>query len=214
MTTRAMDAALPSQDQDVIARLLAGDEQTFVTLVARYQRAMLGVASTFTSNRALAEEIVQETWMGVLVGLSRFEGRSSLKTWIFHILANRARTRANREARSVPLSSLGDEADGGEPIMDAARFDNRGMWAVPPRRWELDTPEAIVSRAETLAQVERAIDALPPRQRAVVLLRDVEHLDPDEVCAMLQLSEANQRVLLHRARAAVRAALDLELGRA
>lgn len=208
-----MAIAVPHPEGDVVARLIAGDEPTFAALIDRHHRAMLGVASTFTTNRALAEEIVQETWMAVLTGLPRFEGRSSLKTWIFHILANRARTRAAREARTVPLSALGEDG-ANEPIVDAARFDGRGMWAIAPRPWELDTPEAIVDRAESLAIVEAAIDALPARQRAVVLLRDVETLDSEEVCRLLGVTEANQRVLLHRGRAAIRAALEAHLGRA
>lgn len=206
-------ATAPERDQDIIERLLAGDERTFVQLVERHRRAMYGVASTFTNNAALAEEIVQETWMAVLAGLTSFERRSSLKTWIFRILANRGRTRAAREARTVPLSSLSEEGLG-EPLIDAARFNEHGMWVVPPRPWELDTPEAILSRAQTLALVERAIASLPPRQRAVLLLCDVEQLDPAEVAELLELTGANQRVLLHRARTAIRNALESELGKA
>lgn len=205
--------SLPSTitDAQIVRQLLDGDERTFTCVVDRYHRLMLGVASQFTSNRALADEIVQETWMGVLTGLPRFEGRSSLKTWIFTILANRARTRASREARTVPLSALDDDASG-VPVVDAARFDDRGMWAVPPRRWEADTPEAIVGRAETLKLVEQAIADLPERYRTVIVLRDVEHLDSAEVCRLLDITEANQRVLLHRARSAVRSTLEAHLG--
>lgn len=194
-----------------MARLLAGDEAAFVGLVERHQRAMLGLAATFTRNRALAQEIVQETWMAVLTGLSRFEGRSSLRTWIFRILMNRARTRTAREARTVPFSALGDED---APALDPARFDERGMWSVPPVPWEANTPEAILGRKEILAVLDQAVTALPPRQSAVLVLRDLEHLDSEEVCELLDLTEGNLRVLLHRARTAVRAALEPHLRRA
>lgn len=197
-------------DEALVARLLAGDEAAFVALVDRHQRALLGLASTFTGNRALAQEIVQETWMAVLKGLSRFEGRSSLKTWIFRILANRARSVAKREARTVPLSALGDP---GGPVVDPSRFDEAGMWAVPPAPWLEETPEDLLGRAEILALVEAAVAELPARQRSVMLLRDFEHLDGAEVCELMGLSPGNQRVLLHRARTAVRAALEPHLGR-
>jgi RNA polymerase sigma-70 factor (ECF subfamily) len=201
-------------EPEIVKRLVQGDERLFTCVVERYHRVMLGVAGHFTSNRALAEEIVQETWMAVLTGLPRFEGRSSLKGWIFAILANRSRTRASREARSIPTSAMeGDDPGSRVDAVDAARFDGRGMWAVPPRPWEADTPEAVVGNAELLALVQGAIEELPPRQRAVLVLRDVEHVDAEEVCRLLELTEVNQRVLLHRARSAVRAALEPHLGR-
>jgi RNA polymerase sigma-70 factor (ECF subfamily) len=200
---------------EIVARLVRGDEQLFTCVVRRYHSLMLGVAGHFTANRALAEEIVQETWMAVLAGLSRFEGRSSLKSWMLAILANRARTRASREARTVPLSASdrGDEPDTHVDAVDAARFDGRGMWSIPPRPWEAETPEALTGRSEVLALARAAIEDLPPRQRAVLTLRDVEHLEADEVCTLLDLSEVNQRVLLHRARSSVRTALERHLGR-
>lgn len=198
-------------DSALIERLAAGDERAFVELVGRHQRAMLAVAATFTANRALAEEIVQETWMVVVTGLERFEGRSSLKTWIFRILANRARTRASREARTVPFSAFDDAEDDG-PAVPTSRFDGKGMWADPPRKWGETSGIALLERAEVRAQIEAAIDALPPRQRAILVLRDVEGVDAEEACTLLAISEANQRVLLHRARAAVRLALEPILG--
>lgn len=203
-------------EPEIVQRLVQGDERMFTCVVERYHHVMLGVAGHFTANRALAEEIVQETWMAVITGLPRFEGRSSLKGWIFAILANRSRTRAAREARTIPTSAMGTRDDPGVLVdaVDAARFDGRGMWAQPPRPWEADTPEAAVANAELLELVQHAIEDLPPRQRAVLVLRDVEHLDAEEVCALLDLSEGNQRVLLHRARSAVRTALESHLGRA
>jgi len=202
-------------EPEIVQRLVQGDERLFTCVVERYHRVMLGVAGHFTANRALAEEIVQETWMAVITGLPRFEGRSSLKGWIFAILANRSRTRASREARTLPTSAMGDRDNPEARLdaVDAARFDGRGMWAQPPRPWEADTPEAVVGNAELLDLVQRAIEELPPRQRAVLVLRDVEHLDSEEACKLLDLSEGNQRVLLHRARSAVRTALESHLGR-
>ncbi len=192
-------------------RLAAGDERAFIELVGRHQRAMLAVARTFTSNRALAEEIVQETWMAVVTGIDRFERRSSLKTWIFRILANRARTRASREARTVPFSAF-DEAEDGGTAVPTSRFDARGMWAEPPRRWAETSAVTMLERAEVRRQIDVAIEALPPRQRAVLVLRDIEGVESEEARVLLEISEANQRVLLHRARAAVRLALEPILG--
>lgn len=201
----------PASDLALLDRLLAGDEAAFIDLVGRHQRAMLAVASSFAANPAVAEEVVQETWMVVLTSLDRFERRSSLRTWIFHILANRARTRATREARTTPFSAF-DEPDEGGAAVPTSRFDTRGMWNDPPRPWSETGAAGILERAEVRRAIDAAIEALPPRQRAVLVLRDVEGVDADEACGVLELSEANQRVLLHRARAAVRAALEPLLG--
>lgn len=201
-----------STTDDALAdRLAAGDERAFLELVGRHQRAMLAVASTFTGNRALAEEIVQETWMAVVTGLDRFERRSSLKTWIFRILANRARTRASREARTVPFSAF-DEADDGGTAIPTSRFDGRGMWAEPPGRWSETSAAGLLERADVRRRIDAAIESLPPRQRAILVLRDVEGVDAAEAAELLGISEVNQRVLLHRARAAVRLALEPLLG--
>lgn len=201
----------PTTDEALADRLSAGDEAAFLLLVGRHQRAMLAVASTFTGNRALAEEIVQETWMAVVTGVDRFERRSSLKTWIFRILANRARTRASREARTIPFSAF-DVAEESGPVIPTERFDGRGMWAEPPRRWAETSAEGLLERAEVRRQIDTAIDALPPRQKAILVLRDVEGVDADEAAEVLGISEVNQRVLLHRARTAVRLALEPILG--
>ncbi len=180
--------------------LRAGDERAFEQLIRMYQGSLLRVAQMYVSSRAVAEEVVQETWLAVLNGIDRFEGRSSLKTWIFRILANRAKTRAQREGRSIPFSSLGDDS---EPAVEPGRFD-RGHWAALPADW----PEERLIGDETLHVIEGAIEALPPTQRAVITLRDVQGWSAEEVRNALELSETNQRVLLHRARTKVRSALE------
>ena len=170
---------------------------------------MLRIAQLYASSRSVAEEVVQETWLSVFIGLERFEGRSTLKTWLFRILANKAKTRAQREARTLPFSSLAFDGDEGETAVGADRFlgpDSRhpGGWAAPPR----GVPEERLLAAETRARIGEAIAALPENQRAVITLRDVEGLSAEETCNVLGLSETNQRVLLHRARSKVRAAFE------
>ena len=187
------------EDERLLAALRRGDENAFRELMDRHNDALLRTALTYVSTRASAEEVVQETWLGVLRGLDGFEGRSSLRTWIFRILTNRAQTRGAREARSVPLSSLGDE-----PVVDPDRFAADGAWSVPPRPW---VPESELLAGEVRRGVEAAIAELPERQRIVITLRDVEGWSPREVAAALEVTENNQRVLLHRARARVREAL-------
>jgi len=203
----ALQPLAAGDDAALVARLRAGDEAAFTALVTRHHGALVKLALAFVPSRAVAEEVVQETWMAILESIARFEGRSSLKTWIFRILTNRARTRGAREGRSVPFSSLQDEGRAEEAV-DPARFTPAGMWANPPRRWDADTPEELLSRAETRALIEQAIETLPSMQRAVVTLRDVAGWGSDEVCKVLELSETNQRVLLHRARSKLRAALE------
>jgi RNA polymerase sigma-70 factor (ECF subfamily) len=202
-----VDEILVDADRELLARLRAGDEAAFMTLVDRYGALMLRVALMHVRSRAVADEVVQEAWLGVIRGLDRFEGRSSLKTWILRIVANLARTRGVREQRSVPLSALEDE-----PSVDPGRFrppDDRypGGWAVPPHAWARLPEESLVAE-ETLRLVREAIDRLPARQQEVITLRDVEGWDSDEVCAALDLTEGNQRVLLHRARSKVREELE------
>jgi RNA polymerase sigma-70 factor (ECF subfamily) len=199
------------RDAALLDALLAGDEGAFLELVRRYRRPMLAVAASYVVDMATAEDVVQETWAAALAGLARFERRSSLKTWLFRILANRARSRGGADARNVPLSALDATGGDGAGIVDRARFDGRGHWLVMPRRWELDGPEAIAARAELVAAVEQAAEALPPRQRAAVLLRDVEDLDPAEACALLGVADGAFRVLLHRGRGAIREAIEARL---
>jgi RNA polymerase sigma-70 factor, ECF subfamily len=194
-------------ERDLVEALRHGDEAAFASLVDELTPSMLRVARLYVSNQAVAEEVVQEAWVGVLRGIDRFESRSSLKTWIFRILTNTAKTRGIREARSVPFSSL---ADDGEPAVDPDRFLGDGSrfpghWAAPPRAWE--GGDRLLER-EALELVEREIAKLPPAQAVVITMRDVEGLGSDEVCNALDISETNQRVLLHRARSKVRRALE------
>jgi RNA polymerase sigma-70 factor (ECF subfamily) len=203
---------------ELLERLRAGDEAAFMELVDRHGPLMLRIALMHVSSRAVAEEVVQEAWLGVLQGLARFEGRSSLKTWIMRIVANRARTRGEREKRTVPLSSLAPDDDA-EPAVDPGRFrpmddpQYPGAWTAPPQSWAR-LPEERLIAGETLQQVRAAIRRLPPRQQEVILLRDVEGWEADEVCETLDLSLGNQRVLLHRARSKVRGDLERYLGEA
>jgi RNA polymerase sigma-70 factor, ECF subfamily len=195
-------------DEETLAALRRGDERVFIELVEQHHSLMLRVASRYVRNPAVAEEVVQETWLGVLNGLRTFESRASLKTWIFRILTNRAITRAERERRTVPFSSLADpEAD--EPAVDPDRFRPEGdRW---PGGWKCfpePLPEQRLLECETLALIEAAIAELPERQHTVITLRDIEGWAAEEVCQALDISEANQRVLLHRARSKVRRCLE------
>jgi RNA polymerase sigma-70 factor (ECF subfamily) len=207
---------LDPDDARTIRALLDGDEKAFVALVEMYGPAMLRVAQMYVPSRAIAEEVVQDAWIGALRGLDRFEGRSSLRTWIFRILVNTAKTRGLRERRSTPLSSIWDPgAD--EPAVDPDRFfpedDPRAprQWSTLPASWT-GIPEERLIGGETLEVIDRAIEALPPAQREVIRLRDVLGWSSAEVRNALELSETNQRVLLHRARAKVRRALERYLG--
>jgi RNA polymerase sigma-70 factor, ECF subfamily len=200
------------EDEDaLIARLRAGDQSAFVEVVSAYHPALLRLAGSFVPSRAVAEEVVQDTWLAVVKGLARFEQRSSFKTWVTSILVNIARTRGTRERRSVPFASLG--ADDG-PSVDPARFTGppgRGAWSDPPAPWS-DLPAEAALSAETLAFVDETVRRLPENQRMVVMLRDVEGWTSPDVCALLGVTEANQRVLLHRGRSTVRAALEAHFG--
>jgi RNA polymerase sigma-70 factor, ECF subfamily len=196
----------------LVAALRQGDEAAFVGLVDRYAPMMVRVAQTHVRSRAVAEEVVQETWVAVLSGIERFEGRSTLKTWIFRILTNRAKTRGERESRDVPFSALTGEDDDG-PTVDPDRFlppDHPtwpGHWASAPLDWRTIPEDRLLGR-ETRAHLRDAILRLPERQQQVVVMRDVEGWSPEEVCDALGINEGNQRVLLHRGRAKLRAALE------
>jgi RNA polymerase sigma-70 factor (ECF subfamily) len=210
--TGAVDATLvASQEEQALVELLRqGDEAAFVQLVDTYGAAMLRVASLYVGARAVAEEVVQETWLAVVEGIDRFEQRASLKTWLFRILTNRAKTRGAREGRTVPFSALAEAGE--EPSVDPDRFFEHahrfaGHWTAYPQRWET-LPEQRLLGSETRAWVSAAIEALPPMQAAVITMRDVEGWTSEEVCNALELSETNQRVLLHRARSKVRQALE------
>src|SRR6266540_3140036 len=201
-TTTDADAAL-------VARLREGDESAFAELIDLYGATMLRVAQMYVRDRATAEEVVQETWLAVLNGIDRFEGRSSLKTWLFRILTNRAKTRGERDGRMVPFSSLAGAGEEDEPAVDPDRFlgsdsAEPGAWAAPPRAW----PQDRVLQKETLGVIQMAIEELPETQREVIRLRDIEGWSPMEVAEALEITDGNQRVLLHRARSKVRAALE------
>jgi RNA polymerase sigma-70 factor, ECF subfamily len=203
-------APAAAAEAQLLDALRAGDEGAFRALVREYHPSLVRVARIYVSTQAAAEEVAQETWLGVLNGLSRFEGRSSLRTWIFRILTNIARTRAKRDGRTLPFSALQDPGRVPEPAVDADRFLDAehprwpGHWALKPEPW----PEDALVAAETRERLEDAIEALPATQRAVISLRDIEGWSSDEVRNALCLSETNQRVLLHRARSKVRAALE------
>jgi len=192
-------------DRALVERLRNRDEQAFMELVARYGASMLRVAQSFVRSRAVAEEVVQDAWLGVLRGIDRFEGRSSLKTWLFRIVVNTAKTRGEREARSVPFSAVLDE-----PAVEPERFlgadhpHSPGAWATPPSDWPAEKLEA----REVREVIDGVVAELPPQQRQVITLRDVLGFDAEEACNALGLTEVNQRVLLHRARSRVRRALE------
>lgn len=204
-------SATELDDRELCAALRRRDEAAFATLVERYHVPLKRLARVYVRSDAVAEEVVQETWLGVVRGIDRFESRSSLKTWIYQILTNTAKTRGVRESRSVPLSSLELAVD--EPSVDPSRFLDEqherwpGHWAAPPARWD-ELPEECLAGRETLEEIKSAISKLPPVQRQVIVLRDIEGWEAQEVCDLLELSEANQRVLLHRARSKVRQALE------
>jgi RNA polymerase sigma-70 factor, ECF subfamily len=204
------EALAADRDAPLLAALRAGGEEAFATLVKRYHASLKRVARAYVSTDAVAEEVVQETWLAVIDGLDRFERRASLKTWMFHILANKAKTRGTRERRAVPFASLA-RADEDEPAVTADRFQREGdawpgHWSAPPRPWE--DPERRLASLEARDYLRAAIAALPATQQAVLTLRDVEGLEAEEVCGLLSLSDGNQRVILHRARARVRTELE------
>ncbi len=201
------------EEQRLVEALRLGDEAAFRSLIERYHATLVRLAEGFVGSQPVAEEVAQETWLGVLRGIDRFEGRSSLKTWIFTILTNRARTRGLRESRTIPFSALDLAGPGGdEPSVEPERFrpngdPSAGGWVSFPRSWDDRPEDALVSR-ETRSELASAIAALAPAQRMVITLRDVEGWSADEVCNVLGISETNQRVLLHRARSKVRRALE------
>ena len=204
ITAPPRPAALASGDVDedagLVERLQAGDEAAFVELVSRYQVRLLGLAQATVSSRAVAEEVLQDTWLAVVRGVERFEGRSSFKTWLFRVMLNRARSAAGREQRA------------GRPEEDVElRFDSAGHWSTPPVPWSDRVEEHVVAR-QLAERVHALLPQLPDAQRQVVILRDIEHLEPADVAAVLGISDGNQRVLLHRGRTRLRALLAAEMG--
>jgi RNA polymerase sigma-70 factor (ECF subfamily) len=206
-------ATLTGADGEIVAALRAGDEDAFRELFARHYPAMKRLARTYVASDAVAEEVVQETWMAVVTRIERFEGRSTLRTWIFSILINQAKTHGARERRALPFSSVASGA-ADEPVVDADRFQREddawpGHWATPPRPWE--RPEQRLLSLEARKHLKLGLAQLPDRQRVIVGLRDVEGLSAEDVCGLLQLSQENQRVLLHRGRSRLRAELEAYL---
>ncbi len=194
-------------DEELVRRLREGDESAFAALVASEHPRLVRLARTFVPSQAVAEEVAQETWVGVLKGLDRFEGRSALRTWIFKILVNRARTTGVREHRSTPVADpYAGEGGGG----DEERFAADGSWAEPPERWS-EALEDRMEAAQLAGLVRRSIEGLPANQREVVTMRDLDGLSGRDVCDVLGISDGNQRILLHRGRAAVRRAVEAEL---
>ena len=192
-------------DSELVSRLRAGDEGAFAELAGKYQGAMLSIARGYVPSGAVAEEVVQEAWIGVLRGIGRFERRSSFRTWLFRILVNRAISAGVRERRSVPVDDMG-------PVVDASCFDAGGTWQAPPEPWADQVDDKVIA-AKMSARILSAIDELPLQQREVVTLRDVQGLSSGEVCAVLDISNANQRVLLHRGRSKLRQVIGSEFGR-
>ena len=202
------------KDRELVAALRSGDETVFSLLVREHGPGMLRVARNYVSSQAVAEEVVQEAWLGVLRGLDGFEGRSSFKTWLYRILMNTAMSRGEREARTVPFSTLAGEAGDDEPAVDPGRFMTEGRWAghwaVPPESWA--SPEPRLLEAEAREVIDRTIAQLPEAQAIVITMCDIEGFEPEEVCNVLEISLTNQRVLLHRARSQVRQALEDYMG--
>ena len=200
-----MSAPADSSDETLVAQVIAGNEEAFASLVTRYQRPLLRLARSFVRDESLAEDVVQDTWIGLLRGIEKFEGRSSFRTWLFRVLTNRAKTRGIKESRYVSLeadtSTAGSDDD----------FNAEGGWRQPPAPGTI-TPERLAQSGEFRTVLEQALAGLPPGQRAVVELRDIDGLDAADVCNVLGVSETNQRVLLHRGRTKLRAALTARLG--
>ncbi|MBI5607908.1 MAG: sigma-70 family RNA polymerase sigma factor [Deltaproteobacteria bacterium] len=196
-------------DAALVDRARSGDQGAFGQLVDRHHPALLRLARHFVRDPARAEDVAQDAWLAVICGLARFEGRAKFRTWLMQILANRARTRAARDHRLV-LTNLHEGDSSGEVAVDHHRFDRRGMWSEPPLQWR--DAELALGNQQLVAVALEAIQALPPNQRLVVTMRDVEGLDSSEVCSILAITETHQRVLLHRARARLRAQLEVHLG--
>jgi len=191
-----------------LALLRSGDAGAYRRLIRRFHGSLVGTASGIIGSRAQAEEVVQDAWLAVFAGIGRFEGRSSLASWLFAIVLNRARTRATREGRMVALPAL-DGADGQERAVPVERFTPDGHWTEPPKLWDELDPERLVAGRQIWQHVQDAIEALPAGQKAVIILRDIEARSAEEACDLLAISPENQRVLLHRARGRVRRSIEL-----
>ena len=199
-------------EPEFLARLRRGDEQAYRTLIRRFHGSLIGVAASIIGSRAQAEEVVQDAWLAVFAGVGAFEGRSSIVTWLFSIVLNRARTRATREGRLVGLPSLLEGTDPGGRAVDVSAFKPDGHWVEAPRLWDELDPERIVGGRQLWNHVMDVIERLPAGQRAVITMRDMEGCEAEEVCSLLEISAENQRVLLHRARGRVRQSIDALTG--
>ncbi len=199
------------QDRQLVAALQAGDESAFNELVERHHGALVRIAMNYVADLSVAEEVVQDAWLGVLEGIDRFQGRSSLKSWIISIVIHKAKDRGVREKRYVAMAANGyDEAD--EPAVDPSRFRASGEWGLPPQQWDELTPERLLESQEAVALLQRAIEELPANLREVLVLRDIEEMESRDICAMLKITESNLYVRLHRARERVRVALESTTG--
>ncbi|HEY2621399.1 MAG TPA: sigma-70 family RNA polymerase sigma factor [Acetobacteraceae bacterium] len=199
-------------DPEFLARLRRGDERAYRMLIRRFHGSLIGLAASIIGSRAQAEEVVQDGWLAVFSGIGGFEGRSSVVTWLFSIVLNRARTRATREGRLVGLPALMEGTPPGGRAVDVSEFKPDGHWVEAPRLWDQIDPERIVAGRQLWDHVMEAIDRLPAGQRAVIILRDIEGCEAEEACTLLGLSAENQRVLLHRARGRVRQTIDAVTG--
>jgi RNA polymerase sigma-70 factor (ECF subfamily) len=217
MTAERAAATASADETPVLERLRAGDEAAFAALIDMHHAALVRLARTYVHDSALVEEIAQDTWIGFLESLPRFEGRASIKTWLFRILMNVLRSRLRKESHTIPFSALFDPDSPDDPAVDPGRFERRwfswrrGEWTSPPSRWG-SQPEEQALGAETRAVVHAAVAELPPGQREVITLRDIDGFSAEEVCNLLGISDTNQRVLLHRGRSKVRRALEAHMG--
>jgi RNA polymerase sigma-70 factor (ECF subfamily) len=199
---------LPSDDE-LISKLLAGDERAFTQVVHAYNGIMVHLARAIVGE-AIAEEVAQEAWVAVIRALSKFERRSSLKTWILRIVSNCAKSRLRHESRNINM----DFSDDNSNLIDPANFRGDGHWLTPPNVWHADTPDAILASSELREHIDNTMRLLPPLQQAVIALRDMQGLDMESICKILEVSESNGRVLLHRARSQLREAIDQYQGKA
>ena len=203
-------------DQALIERLRRGDEGAFDEVVTRHHGALVRMAMSYVADRDMAEEVVQDTWMAIIEGLHRFEGRSSFRTWMFGILIHKAKDRGVREKRNTTFSAFDSFDEENDEAVDPARFHQSGEcaghWALPPQPWDEQTPEKLLASRQAIDCMQRAIEELPPTLREVLILRDVEGVDSREVCELLRITETNLYVRLHRARERVRRAIELHLG--
>ena len=219
MTRRSPEvksSGLTKAEDTVIARLKRGDEEAFDELVNQHHSTLIRMAMSYVADRDVAEEVVQDTWMAVIESLDRFEGRSSLRTWICGILIHKAKDRGVREKRHTTFSAFESCDDDNDEAVDPSRFQQAGEWAghwaFPPQPWDDQTPEKLLASQQAVNAMQRAIEALPPALKEVLILRDVEGVGAKEVCEMLKITETNLYVRLHRARERVRVAVETYLG--